>query len=104
MASDAGAEQGPDAPISRIDEWKEARTIINAIDGQLATLRQYGRSFVAGLLAAQGMIEFPLSSAPAVVPDSVKLGILVASHSKTLGIFDLDMKARDVQRAAAHRA
>ncbi|MDE1821898.1 MAG: hypothetical protein KGJ23_13960 [Euryarchaeota archaeon] len=104
MTNGVGAGDGSDAPISRTDEWKEARNVIDTVDGQIASLRQYGLSFVAGLLAAQGLIEFPLSSASAIVPDSVKLGILIASFALILGIFDLDRKARDVQRAAAHRA
>ncbi|MCI4319780.1 MAG: hypothetical protein L3K23_06590 [Thermoplasmata archaeon] len=100
----AGGEGDISNRINITDEWKEARNVINNCDSQVSDIRKYGLSFVSGLLAAQGLIEFPLKSASQVVPDSVKLSILIASYLLIVGIFDLDRKARNTQRAAAHRA
>jgi hypothetical protein len=100
----AGAATRPPGVIAPADEWKEARTVINSADSQLSDLRKYGLTFVSGLLAAQGLIEFPLKSASQAVPDSVKFAILVASFFLILGIFDLDRRTRTIQRAAAQRA
>lgn len=90
--------------LSLSDEWKEARNVINNCDSRVAEIRKYGLGFVAGLLAAQGLIEFPLKTSSEVVPDSVKLSILVASYVLIIGIFDIDRKVRKTQKAAARRA
>lgn len=96
--------QDPAVYLGVTDEWKEARTVVDNADSQLVTLRQYGFTIVSSLLAAQGLIEFPLASSTQVVPDAVKLAILIATYFLILGLFDLDLRTRLVQRAAARRA
>ncbi|HUZ79725.1 MAG TPA: hypothetical protein VMV28_03805 [Thermoplasmata archaeon] len=94
----------PSIALGVTDEWKEARLVVDNADTQLAGLRQYGMTFVAGLLAAQGLIEFPLNSSSQAVPNTVKLAIILASYALILGIFDLDLRTRMIQRGAAQRA
>jgi len=94
----------PAIHVGVTDEWKEARTVVDNSDQQLVTLRQYGFTILSSLLAAQGLVEYPLTGATEVVPDAVKLAILIATYFLILGLFDLDLRTRLIQRAAASRA
>jgi hypothetical protein len=94
----------PSVKLGVTDEWKEARTVIDNADTQLAALRQYGLTMISALLAAQGLIEFSIKGATQVVPDTVKLAIVIATDFLILGLFDLDLRTRTIQRAAASRA
>jgi hypothetical protein len=100
----AAAPADSSVKLGVTDEWKEARTVVDNADSQLSSLRQYGFTIVSSLLAAQGLIEFPLATSSQTVPDPVKFAILIATDFLVLGLFDLDLRTRTIQRAAAHRA
>jgi len=95
---------GGDSQDPHITEWQEARNIISGVDGRLATLRQYGLSFVTGLLAAQGLIDFSNSGSTSSVPLGVKFAILVASVLIIAALYDLDRRELAIQAGAVKRA
>jgi hypothetical protein len=85
-------------------EWAEARTTVRNYDTLLQALRQYGFTFIAGLLTAQGLIEISLSSSSMVVPPVVKAGVLLASMTLIGSIFVLDKMYRRMEGTAVIRA
>jgi hypothetical protein len=106
-AAGNGAPTGDDP---RTNEWTAARQVISDLDGQLGTLRQYGFTFLAGLLSAQALISFPptgsssSSSSSSVVPPSVRLAIVLASLALIGAIYVSDIHLRSIQRDVALRA
>lgn len=84
-------------------EWKTARKVIGDTDGRLASLRQYGISFVASLLTAEGLIDTVPATA-AYIPPQVKLAIVIASLVLISALFTTERNLRTIQRAAALRA
>jgi hypothetical protein len=70
----------------------------------LASLRQYGFTFVAALLSAQGLIDFPPTGASTFVPAPVKLAIVLASLALIGAIYVSDNHLRSIQRDVALRA
>jgi hypothetical protein len=87
-----------------MDEWKAARQVISDTEGELADLRKYGATFLAGLLTAQGIVEIPLMGATGYVPPLVKLVIVLSSQLLVCALFVLERPLRLIGRTAAHRA
>lgn len=96
----------PDAAATdyRLDEWKEARSVVDAADTRLTDLRKYGLTFVAGLLTAQGLTEIAVGTPVSFVTPIVKLGITVVSLLIICMMVAIEKVNLPLQRAAALRA
>ncbi len=84
----------------RVTEWTAARGVIATMDTNIATTRQYGITFVAGLLTAQGLIEFSSSATASVTPPLVRFAIVLGSFAVLAAVFASDWHFQKVQDGA----
>jgi len=95
------AAQPSEADYS-IDEWKEARSVLARLDGNLHDLRKYGFSFITALLAANSLIG--QGTGGVTIPSSVKLVIFIITLGLIVGLRVLDTNYTLFQQATSMRA
>jgi hypothetical protein len=83
-----------------LDEWKEARSVLERFDNNLHDLRKYGFSFITALLAANGLISIGGTSP---VPLEVKVSILVVTMGLIVTLKLLDSHYQCFESAASAR-
>ena len=90
-----------------MEEWKSARKLLGQFDDRLHDLRKYGFSFITALLAAESiLIPGPEAKAAgqAVIPDRIKLAVMLATLLLIMGMRLMDKHYRLFQEAAMVRA
>ncbi len=87
-----------------LEEWKEARGIIDKIDDRLNDLRKYGLTFVSGLLTAQALIDSSQPGSSTYVSPGVKLAVIFASLVLICALYVIEIINRQIQHATASRA
>jgi len=85
-------------------EWVTARSAVMSYEGTIAAIRNYGLTFVAGLLTAQGLISFTAENTTGFVPALVKLGILLASLVLIASLCVFEKTCSILQSSAIARA
>jgi hypothetical protein len=84
-------------------EWKTARDVISKFDDRLHDLRKYGFSFITALLAAESLL-MPVGSTGTVLPNIIKLAVLIVTLILIAALHLLDRTYRIIQEGAVTRA
>jgi len=84
-----------------IDEWKEARSIMARLDGNLHDLRKYGFSFVTALLTANALLGQVKGT---VIPTTAKLMVFVVTLGLIIALNLLDRDYTLFEKATSLRA
>jgi hypothetical protein len=87
-----------------MEEWKEARNIIDSLDSLLASLRKYGFSFITLLLGADSILGQATGQATVVLSPTVKLGVMLATLASIIGLYATDRFYRIIQEGAVANA
>ncbi|MGO9527545.1 MAG: hypothetical protein ACLPT4_15550 [Verrucomicrobiia bacterium] len=83
-----------------LEEWKQARSVLQFFDDKLHDLRKYGFSFLTALLTAESF----LATGTNQPTDAVKLAVLCVTLLLIVALYLLDTNYRVFQEATATRA
>lgn len=87
-----------------MEEWKEARNIIDSLDTLLSGLRKYGFTFITALLGADSILGQATGQASFALTPLVKLGVMLTSLALIIGLYATDSFYRMIQKGAATSA
>jgi hypothetical protein len=87
-----------------LEEWKEARNIIDSLDTLLSGLRKYGFTFITALLGADSILGQATGLASFALSPLVKLGVMVTTLALIIGLYATDSFYRMIQKGAATSA
>jgi hypothetical protein len=93
-----------DSDEGLLEEWKEARSVLARFDNDQHDLRKYGFSFLTALLTADSMLGQVAGASGVVIPDYVKLFVLVTTLGLVFTLRFLDMHYTLFNAAASVRA
>lgn len=86
---------------NHLDEWKQARGVLQFFDDKLHDLRKYGFSFVTALLTAEGIL-IPMKEV--IVSAQIKFAVFGVTLLLILALHFIDKNYRVYQRATNMRA
>jgi hypothetical protein len=86
---------------NHLEEWKQARDVLEFFDDKLHDLRKYGFSFVTALLTAEGIL---IPKTGDNVPVQIKFAVFFVTLLLILAVHLIDHNYRVYQRAANMRA
>lgn len=89
---------------AHLAEWKEARGIVDSLDGTISGLRKYGFTFITALLAADSILGQATSSASYTISDPVKFAVMGSTLVLICALYSTDRFYRVIQTGAAHDA
>lgn len=87
-----------------LEEWKQARSVLQFFDDKLHDLRKYGFSFLTALLTAESFLTKAPTNAQPSLPDEVKFAVYCVTFVLIVALWLLDTNYRAFQEATAKRA